>query len=219
MHGAIAATAQLRSETSHQAAARDVISDTKSAIGCFASEHRTRHRSAANRYGRVSLRAVRSGSGGMIDGLDDPDENLGVSSQPDALLPLQRANRFSFKTVERRRFGRTARTGAGSDAPTMIVNESPSDGKPHETFRAYCEAMHANGNLWRAVGIDQRDHDSVVLGDHTTALTSTCSDVLIAFWDRWATSRVGPQSSRMTTGLWKHSRPEVSKRSIPFFIG
>ena len=112
MHGAIAATAQLRSETSHQAAARDVISDTKSAIGWL--------RERAIELGidpqRIATGGYRSGEyvaalAGMIDELDDPDENLGVSSQPDALLPLQRANRFRFKTVERRRFGRTARTG------------------------------------------------------------------------------------------------------------
>ena len=161
--GMVAMTADYRVRTRHENLADRCVADAKSAIRWV--------RSNAKRLGVDPNRIVAGGGSagghiaactGIIDGLDEPDENLKVSSRPNAMAlfnPAMLLARYGNLTLDEEKLADIAtRTGVppeqispihqlkGLMPPAIIFHGTNDDAVPYETVKAFAELAVEKNN-------------------------------------------------------------------------
>ncbi|MGE3776463.1 MAG: alpha/beta hydrolase [Pirellulaceae bacterium] len=174
--GMVAMAADYRVATRHQVKAIDCVRDAKSAIRWVRRE--------SERLG-VDPQRIAAGGGsagghlaactGVIDGLDEPDEDLAISSRPSALVlfnpALVLAEIEGAKPVDADRIAQLSqRMGTEpralspyhhvrSGAPPAIIFHGKADSTvPFATAEAFTAAMTKAGSRCELVGYDGQQH-------------------------------------------------------------
>jgi acetyl esterase len=171
--GMVAITADYRVASRHQVKAVECVRDAKSAIR-YVRQNAARLGVDPDRIaaGGGSAGGHLAGAVGTIPDLDEPGENLKVSSRPNALVLFNPALVLSPLTGERKEFNQVPAERAGiaperispwhhiaRGAPPAIIFHGKADTTvPYETSAAFAAKMKEMGNRCELVGYDGEKH-------------------------------------------------------------
>lgn len=174
--GMVSISAQYRTRSSHGTSPMECVADGKSAVRWI--------RQHASELG-VDPDRIAAGGGsagghvaattGVIDGLDEQDEDGSVSSTPNALVLFNPATDISGI----RRWGDRALDASPQqhvdrgDPPTIIFHGKADSTVPYATAEAFCAAMVQAGNRCELVGFEGRPHGFFNYSRSRAAYTST----------------------------------------------
>ena len=174
--GMVAICAEYRVYSRHGATIRDCVEDAKSAIRWV--------RAHAVELGVVTNRIVAAGGSagghlaactGIVPGFEAPDEDLRISSRPDALVLFNPVcvlapvpDIFTEGTLRLNELAQRAGTNlvalspyhhvAPGQPPCLIFHGRADEVVPYRTAELFAEAMMHAGNTCRLVGFDGRGH-------------------------------------------------------------
>ena len=174
--GMVAISAEYRVKSRHGVTPFECVTDGKSAIRWM--------RANSDKLGVDPNRIVAGGGSagghvaactGVIEGLDEPDEDTSVSSKPDALalfnpaLVMPWVDETTMSDEQRQRykemFGNRNPTDISpyhhvtpGDPPTIILHGEADETVPIQTARMFVEAMKKSGNCCELVAYDGKPH-------------------------------------------------------------
>ena len=174
--GMVAVSAQYRTRGSHGTSPEQCVNDGKSAVRWM--------RQHASELG-IDPRRIAAGGGsagghvaattGVIDGMDEPGEDLSVSSKPDALVlfnPATDVARIQRWGPDAERASPLQHVGKG-EPPTIVFHGEADTTVAYETAVAFCEAMQESGNRCELVSYEGRPHGFFNYSRSRSSYTST----------------------------------------------
>ena len=159
--GMVAISAQYRTRGSHGTSPQECVADAKSAIR-WVRRHAAELGVDPDRVaaGGGSAGGHLAAATGVISGLDEPGEDLSVSSRPNAMVLFNPATDISGI----RRWGERALDGSPlhhvdpGDPPAILFHGRADTTVPHAMSESFCAAMQEAGNRCELVSFDGRPH-------------------------------------------------------------
>lgn len=159
--GMVAISAQYRTRGSHGTPPIACVADAKSAIR-WVRRHAAELGVDPDRVaaGGGSAGGHVAATTGVIAGLDEPGEDLSVSSRPNAMVLFNPATDIAGI----RRWGERALEGSPlhhvdqGDPPAILFHGRADTTVPHATSERFCAAMREAGNRCELVSFDGRPH-------------------------------------------------------------